>query len=82
LGEILALLPKLISDLDITEKDFDQIQNACEPYLSERQHAELQHSCIDFMFKLLEFNAAALYVKLQEYRIDKHSHLHLMYTSL
>ena len=66
--ELLQNLPKLLTAIEVTEKDVNSVMDAMRPYCSEDQHSLLQEKCVEFLLQLAKYDSTAVYVKLYNFR--------------
>lgn len=66
--ELLQNLPKLLTSIEITEKDGNSVLDAVLPYCWDDQHRQLQESCVEFLLQLAMYDATAVFVKLEQFR--------------
>lgn len=68
--ELLQNLPSLLTVIEITEKDVNNVMDAMLPYCRQDQHRTLQENCVEFLLQLATYDSTAVYVKLWHYRND------------
>lgn len=66
--ELLQNLPKLLTAIEVTEKEVNSVMDAMLPYCREDQHRQLQENCVEFLLQLATYDSTAVYVKLRHFQ--------------
>lgn len=69
--ELLKELPSLFINLDVREVDLNQMLDMTSPYLHRDHHPMLQENARNFMYNLLPFDGAAVFIKLKHWLEDE-----------